>query len=71
MVAKSSHKTSFVQALGFGPCGSKFGQYGRLYIRVLALSQRGFDHEAILILQSDSDTIWLGLIKMGRTPGVV
>jgi hypothetical protein len=37
-VAKSSRKTIFIQALGFGSCGSKFEQYGRLYIRVLALS---------------------------------
>jgi hypothetical protein len=31
-VVESSHKTSFIQALGFGSCRSKFGQYGRLFI---------------------------------------
>jgi H+/Cl- antiporter ClcA len=64
-VVKSSRKMSFIQALGFGSCGSKFGQYGRLYIGVLALSQRGFDREAVLILHSGSDTLQLGLIERG------
>jgi hypothetical protein len=64
-VVKSSRKMSFIQALGFGSGGSRFEQYGRLYIGVLALSRRGFDHEAILILHSDSDTIQLGLIERG------
>jgi hypothetical protein len=58
-VAKSSRKMSFIQALGFGSCGSKFEQYGRLYIGVSALSQSEFDREAVLILHSDSDTLRL------------
>jgi hypothetical protein len=37
----------------------------------MALSRRGFDHEAILILPSGSVTIRLGLIKRGRTPSAV
>jgi hypothetical protein len=67
-VAKSSRKTSFIQALGFGSCGSKFRQYGHLYIGVLALSQRGFVREAVLILHSGSDMLRLGLIRRGWTP---
>jgi hypothetical protein len=65
-MVKSSHKTSFIQALGFGSCGSKFGQYGRLHIGVSALSRRGFDREAVLIPHSDSDMLQLGLIRKGE-----
>jgi hypothetical protein len=70
-VAKSSRKTSFIQALGFGSCRSKFRQYGHLYIGVSALSQRGFVHEAVLILHSGSDMLRLGLIRRGWTPCAV
>jgi hypothetical protein len=57
-----------LRVLGFDLNGQKFGRYGRLFIVVSVLSRRGFDREAVLILQLNSFPHWLGLTHRGRLP---
>jgi hypothetical protein len=59
------------RVLGFGINRVEFQAIWTPIYRGLALCRRGFDREAILILQSGLVTVRMGLIKRGRTSGAV